>query len=101
MKKLMTLSIALMPMVLQAQVRPMPTRPLPRINPDLVRNLPVPNIPELKKVAKLGYKYKGKLRFVRPSGKLIKSTKSIKPRNDKELVNFHEFQMATRSNVFL
>ena len=93
----MTLSIALMPMVLNAQSRPIPTRPMPRINPDMVRELPVPNIPELKKVAKLGYKYKGKLRFVRPSKTLVKARKSLKPRNDKELVSFHEFQMMTRS----
>ena len=97
MKKLIPLSIALIPMVLQAQSRPMPTRPLPRINPGMVRDLPVPNIPELKKVAKLGYKYKGKLRFSRPSKTLVKATKSLKPRNDKELVSFHEFQMMTRS----
>ena len=59
-EKLMTLSIALMPMVLNAQSRTIPTRPIPGINPGMVRDLPVPNIPELKKVAKLGYKYKGK-----------------------------------------
>ncbi len=52
MKKLIPLSIALIPMVLQAQSRPMPTRPLPRINPGMVRELPVPNIPELKIILK-------------------------------------------------
>ena len=86
MKKLMTLSIALVPMMLHAQSRNLP-----------VRELPVPNIPDLKKVAKLGYKYKGKLKFKRPAGTLIKSKKSLRPRNDKELVSFHEFQMVTRS----